>query len=305
MIDPKYRSQVKLLLDILPSVADESRFALHGGTAINLFANNMPRLSVDLDLTYIPLEDRITSLANITTALASIKQRALTRLSPIRITHQVDKAKLICTRQAAQVKIEVNTIMRGTLGMALPMVLAPAAQEKFTAYAEIQIAPVGQLYGGKICAALDRQHPRDLFDVDHLYKTTGITPEIKRGFLFCMLCGDGPLDEFFKPNLFDRRETMKTQFAGMTDQQFTYDEFEGARNQLIHDVNTNLSNDDRKFLISFLSGNPAYSDHGFSDFEKYPAIQWKLQNIKKLKSANPTKHQLQLKLLAENLNIDP
>ena len=60
-----YRSQVALLLRIIPCVYKIEDFAVHGGTAINLFHSNMPRYSVDIDLTYIPIEDRETSLAAI------------------------------------------------------------------------------------------------------------------------------------------------------------------------------------------------------------------------------------------------
>ncbi len=46
-----YRKQVELLVRTIPNVAEEKCFALKGGTAINLFIRNMPRLSVDIDLT--------------------------------------------------------------------------------------------------------------------------------------------------------------------------------------------------------------------------------------------------------------
>lgn len=74
MMKEAYKKQVSLLLDILPEVAKEDVFALHGGTAINLFCLNMPRLSVDIDLTYIPAsEDRDRDLQNIRSALENIK----------------------------------------------------------------------------------------------------------------------------------------------------------------------------------------------------------------------------------------
>lgn len=65
MIEQKYKRQVNLLLKVLPEVSKESNVALHGGTAINLFVRNMPRLSVDIDLTYIPIESRKISLEKI------------------------------------------------------------------------------------------------------------------------------------------------------------------------------------------------------------------------------------------------
>lgn len=62
-VDESYRRQVSLLIKIVPLVAKETVFALKGGTAINLFLRNMPRLSVDIDLTYLPVKDRASARA--------------------------------------------------------------------------------------------------------------------------------------------------------------------------------------------------------------------------------------------------
>ncbi|WP_373091106.1 nucleotidyl transferase AbiEii/AbiGii toxin family protein [Zhongshania sp.] len=70
-----YKPQLRLLLDVLPEVAKEACFAKHGGTAINLFVRDMPRLSVDIDLMYIEIADRSESLAAINDALLNIKAR--------------------------------------------------------------------------------------------------------------------------------------------------------------------------------------------------------------------------------------
>lgn len=75
MLNTKFYKQVELLLKILPDVMKEDYFALKGGTAINMFLRNMPRLSVDIDLCYIPIEDRQTTLANINRSLNAIAQR--------------------------------------------------------------------------------------------------------------------------------------------------------------------------------------------------------------------------------------
>jgi Nucleotidyl transferase AbiEii toxin, Type IV TA system len=64
-----YRAQVALLTRILPLIAEEACFALKGGTAINLFIRDMPRLSVDIDLTYVPVAPRAASLAQIDAAM--------------------------------------------------------------------------------------------------------------------------------------------------------------------------------------------------------------------------------------------
>ena len=59
MSSQKYKNQVRLLLRFLHSMAQEECFALHGRMAINLFMRNMPRLSVDIDQTYLPIEDNV------------------------------------------------------------------------------------------------------------------------------------------------------------------------------------------------------------------------------------------------------
>ena len=71
----EYRRRAALLVRAIPLVATETCFALKGGTAINLFVRDMPRLSVDIDLTYLPVEDRRTSLAHIDAAMKRVAER--------------------------------------------------------------------------------------------------------------------------------------------------------------------------------------------------------------------------------------
>jgi len=304
MSTAKYQDQVRLLLDVLPEVAAEDSFALHGGTAINLFVRDMPRLSVDLDLTYLTIEDRPTTLTGIKRALQSVQSRITARDPSIRVTENADHSKLLCSRQGVQIKVEVNTTMRGSLGDPTVRVLNEKTQEVFERFAEMRILPIGQLYGGKICAALDRQHPRDLFDVRYMLQEPGFNDEIRRGFLFCLLCGDRPMHEVISPTLIDQRATLDNHFAGMAEEPFSYEEFEETRRLLIEKVDSDLTEAEMKFLISFKEGEPAWAEYGFSDFEKFPAIQWKLQNIRKLKTSKPAKHQEQLERLKERLTKD-
>lgn len=74
--DNIYGQKVELLLRLLPVVMEEGVFAVHGGTAINLFLKNLPRYSVDIDLTYVPLADRQTSIDDINRHLQSISDKA-------------------------------------------------------------------------------------------------------------------------------------------------------------------------------------------------------------------------------------
>lgn len=71
--DSLFYRQVALLVRVLPWVATEKCLALKGGTAINLFVRDMPRLSVDIDLAYLPIEPREASLQHISAALFGLR----------------------------------------------------------------------------------------------------------------------------------------------------------------------------------------------------------------------------------------
>lgn len=281
-----YKEQVNLLLKILPEVAKQKCFALHGGTAINLFIRDMPRLSVDIDLTYIPIEDRETSLANILLALKTI-QTSIQKLFPdIRINLKERLLKLQISNNKALIKIEVNQINRGLLNDTVELQLSNKTQQEFDAFCTISVVPLEQLYGGKICAAIDRQHPRDLFDTKYLLENEGFTDNIKKGFLLLLLSSNRPINEMLNPNLIDQRQTLIHQFNGMSLEEFTYQDFEKTRQTLIKIINQRLTSYDKQFLLAFSKLNPDWSVY---DFEKFPAVRWKLQNLTKLKENNKEK----------------
>ena len=193
------------MLTILPFVSKEKNFALHGGTAINLFQFNMPRLSVDVDLTYIPIQDRDTSLTSIKQSLDFIK-RALEQAYPeMSVEHKKRESKLIITNKKAFVKVEVNQIKRGCYTVPEYKKLCIQAQEEFELFCEMQVVEKGHLFGGKICAALDRQHPRDLFDISNMLKKEPFSEIIKKGFIFYLICSNRPIAEMLKPHNKDQR----------------------------------------------------------------------------------------------------
>jgi len=297
----KYKAQVSLLLSVLPEVAKENCFALHGGTAINLFVRDMPRLSVDIDLTYIPVEDRATSFSNISNALLRIKATVEAVVPNVQVTHKEKELKLLIANRHAQIKLEVSQAMRGIIAPASEMALCEKAQNEFDAFCSIPVIPIGQLYGGKICAALDRQHPRDLFDIKHLLENEGFANEIQKGFLYCLLGSKRPIYEMLYPNLLDQRAAMANQFDGMSNEAFTYEDYQAIRNLLLQTIHENLTNTDKEFLFSFENGAP---DWGLYDFEDFPAVQWKLQNLQKLKETNPEKHSAAFKKLKKQFSIN-
>ena len=113
--------------------------------------------------------------------------------------------------------------------------------------------------------------------------------ECREGLIFCLLGSERPIYESFAPRLIDQREAMDNQFAGMTDIPFTYEEFEETRTKLINDVKLLMTEADKKFLISFESGQPEWDGYEFEYFKNYPSVQWKLLNLKKLAKQNPQK----------------
>ena len=244
-----YKRQVSLLIRIMPSVYRIKDFAVHGGTAINLFYKNMPRYSVDIDLTYIPIQDREESLRTIEEHLKTLKVNIEKSIPNIKVIPKYDVWKLQCTLNGATVKIEVNTIKRGIIGETEDKMLCEKAQIEFSMACKARTVSYSQLYGGKITAALSRQHPRDLFDCK--YMEISSFDDVKNGFLLCLLGSDKPIIESLQPNSIDNKDALENQFKGMTDVEFSYADYEEARINLIAQVNAALTETDKDFIISF------------------------------------------------------
>ena len=294
-----FKQQVSLLLNVLPEIAKENCFALHGGTAINLFIRNMPRLSVDIDLTYLAIEDRETSLKHITAALQRIRSSILKVIPTASVNPGADNGKLLVSANGVLVKIEVSLVNRGILQEPNEFVLCEKAQNSFDAYCLMPVVPIGQLFGGKIVAALDRQHPRDLFDVKYMLENEGFTNQIKEGFIFFLLCSERPLHELLSPNFKDQRSAHENQFLGMTEEPFDYDDFESTREKLVQVVSQGLTQRDKAFLLSVNELNPDWSVY---NFQKFPSVLWKMQNLRKLRDNNPEKYKVHLEILKEKFS---
>lgn len=306
MIHQKYRRQVDLLLQTIPHVAKEKIFALKGGTAINLFIRNMPRLSVDIDLTYLLLDDREIALNNISKGLSRIRETLIDSIPGISVTptsREGQDVKINCQIPGAQVKIEVNTTTRGAIYPPDLRRVKDIVEESFGRFAAINVISMAELFGGKICAALDRQHPRDLFDVKLLFDNEGLTDEIKTGFIMALISHMRPINEVIKPLLIDQRQTFETQFSGMASIPFTYDDYEQTRQQLVKEISSKLTESDRQFLLSFKNGLPDWDKFAITNAKDFPAVQWKLQNINILKSSNPKKFNEMVHQLAKALSI--
>lgn len=284
----------------MPLVYRIQDFAIHGGTAINLFHKNMPRYSVDIDITYIPVKDREESLIAINAHLVELKQIIEKAIPSIRITHKPDIWKLLCVRDGAPVKIEVNGTKRGIIGDIENRSLCAKAQAEFNMGCTARVVSFTQLYGGKVSAALSRQHPRDLFDCK--YMPINSLDQSKDGLMLCLLGSDKPILESLQPNTLDQTETLKNQFEGMTDVSFSYEDYEATRKELIEKVNLLFTKEDKEFFISFENGEPEWSKCCAGDLSEFPSVKWKLHNILKLKKTNPDKFESGVEKLREYLS---
>jgi len=298
----EYVKQVALLLRVAPEISKFNEFALHGGSAINLFHHNMPRLSVDIDLTYIPFGERKKDLSTISLLLLKLSNRLKKTIPGIRIHTKIqegEEIKLFCTHGFSTVKIEVNTINRGIMGNTELFTLCNAAQEQFECFFEMSLVPKEQLFGGKIVAALDRQHPRDLFDTMKFLDRNTLDKKTLTGFLFCLFSSNRPFNEIIQPNLSNQKNTLDYQFNGMADEKFTYQMYKYERDRLINSINSSLSNQQKNIILSFAKGEP---DWIYGNWSNFPGIAWKLKNIEILKKRNPDKFKSQIYLLEKALN---
>jgi predicted nucleotidyltransferase component of viral defense system len=281
-----YRKQVALLIKMVPLVAAEHAFALKGGTAINLFLRDMPRVSVDIDLTYVPVKKRAASLKEIDGAMKRIAaaiERGVPGAKVNASTPRGEKSitKLIVRAGGAQIKIEVTPVLRGCVYEPEVRSVSARVEEEF-GFAEMSVASFPDLYGGKIVAALDRQHPRDLFDVRDLFAKEGIDDKVRKAFIVYLLSHDRPMAEVLAPQRLDISAEYQRGFEGMVDEPVTLDELLKAREDLIAEIVGRMPEQHKRFLISVKRGEPDWALLDLPGAKDLPAVQWKLQNLAKL-----------------------
>ncbi len=297
---PEYRSQVELLIRCLPALNESPCFVLKGGTAINLFYQDLPRLSVDIDLTYLPIQDRDTSLAGIASGLVTITE-ALSRSIPgIEITPMGKEGapKLMARLNDVGIKIEPSPIMRGAIDVPAEKTLTSRAVEEFGITATTRCLSTQDLYGGKMCAALDRQHPRDIFDMAQ-YLNTQSLDDIRAGFIAYLCCHHRPMSDLLAPNTQPLDQLYATQFEGMSDPAVSLETLKDTQQILFDWVRNGLFDEDRAFLVSVKQGEPDYSLAPHPRLQDLPAFQWKLLNIQNM---NTRKHKLALDKLKSVLD---
>lgn len=284
----RYAERVALLVRVLPLLADEQDLALKGGTAINLFHRPMPRLSVDLDLTFLPAAEREASLeaidlslTRIATAIGRTIPGSHARAVPDPRTQTV--TKVIVQRGRAQVKLEVTPVLRGCVYGPEVRDVHPVVEQRF-GYARVQLVSFPDLYAGKLVAALDRQHPRDLFDVRELLAHEGIDERTRRSFLAYLVSHDRPIAEVLEARPKDLRATFRSEFDGMTSDAAasTVEDLVATRTELVRTLVAGMPVAHRSFLVGFKRGEPDWGLTGIPQIQDLPAIRWKQANLDRM-----------------------
>lgn len=300
MAAERYERQVQLLVNVLPFVGAEPCFALKGGTAINLFYRDLPRLSVDIDLTYLPVKDRAESLADIDAALNRISQAIEAGLPNARTSRIAGggggDTRILVRQGATEVKIETSPVTRGVVNDPSQRRVTETVEDRF-GFAEISVLSFEDLFAGKMHATLDRQHPRDLYDMKLLYENEGLTDDLFRTFLVYVSSSPRPPHELLRPTRVPLDQIFAREFEGMTVIAVPLEELAAVRERLVADIEARLDTNVRNFLLSLHNAEPDFNMIGLPQAAALPAVRWKVQNLARLKTDNPDKHAEQRRLL--------
>ncbi|HPD56098.1 MAG TPA: nucleotidyl transferase AbiEii/AbiGii toxin family protein [Smithellaceae bacterium] len=265
----------------------------------------MPRISVDIDLAYLNVDERNESLREISAALTGIageitRMIPKTKVIPRKAKESDLLSGLFVEGQDAIVKIEPNLVIRGCVYPPERRVISAKAVELFEASVECRILSENELYAGKICAALDRQHPRDLFDILLLLEHRGFNTATRKAFVVYLISHARPMVELLNPGFTDIRPVFETEFDGMTLIEVTCEDLEKAREELIAMIAESLTIEEKQFILSIKEGNPRWELLGIEGIENLPAVKWKLLNIARM---SPAKHKKAVQKLRDYLKI--
>lgn len=295
-MEKSYVDTVRLMLEVAPEVFASGRVAMKGGTALNFFVQDLPRLSVDIDVVFVPHQTpRDTALAEIANELSALQTRLNRRgiKAELASSKTGDETKLFARRDRIEVKIEINHVFRGTLLPVETRSLTKTASDLFTTALAVPTLAVAELYGSKLVAAMDRQHPRDLFDVHGMFQRFGLTPEIVECFVGYIAGHNRPVHEVLGSRDIDLARPFDNEFAGMEREPVSLRVLEEARIRLRRELAVALTADHKRFLIGLVAGQPPWEAMQCRHLAELPAIQWKLQNLARLKRTNPVKFQAQ------------
>lgn len=303
-MDKAYADTVRLLLSAAPDVFAGDIFAMKGGTAINLFLLDMPRLSVDIDVVYTPWQTpREQALSAIAAELDAVARRlARLGLSTRKIaSRNLGDTKLVIAGGGQQVTVEVNVVFRGTVLPVERRSLSPRTAEAFSAELELPVLAPDELYGGKLVAAMDRQHPRDWFDVWQMYESAGLSDATVECFVTYLAGHNRPVHEVLFGNDKDIAQEYRDHFAGMPTQPTSLDILLETRVRLRRELPRRLTERQRHFLIGLTRGEPDWSVLQCPHAAQLPALRWKLTNLQSFRQRRPADFVRQAEMLEARL----
>ncbi len=300
-MNQEYVDTVRLLLAVAPAVFRSPRFALKGGTALNLFVQDMPRLSIDIDVVFTDHTlDREAALRAIAADLKGVKAEIL-RIgyrAQLPTSRSGDEVKLLIEGNGVRVKVEVNFVFRGTVLPVALRPLIPTAQELFTTAITLPVLDTAEIYGGKLVAAMDRQHPRDIFDVLKMTEKFGWQTSFVDCFVAYLAGHNRPVHEVLFPKKLPLEPAFTNEFLGMTRDAVNLTVLEQTQERLLAHLPLALSESHRHFLLSLVSAEPAWELMPFAHLQHLPALQWKLLNLRKLKARDASRFKAQHEELA-------
>ncbi len=285
-----YYDQLRLLVQLLSYVRSEECFALKGGSAINLFFRDLPRYSVDIDLTYLPGQDYAAAQRAIGASLGRIADSLSMGSPSFPVTRGEGEAggaidTLMVGGAGAQVKIEVNPVLRGTVHAVREMSVQASVSKEF-GFAAMKVLAFDDVYAGKLVAALDRQHPRDLFDVKLLLENEGISDVLFRTFLVYLVGHKGSIPDVLDPlgKKVDFEGLYNGQFRGMTVKPVPLEALLETRERLAREIRSRLDESLKRFLLSVQRGKPEWDLLGVKGADNLPAVKWRIHNLGKMKA---------------------
>ncbi len=285
--DTLFFRKAKLVLRTLPLLYDEKEFALHGGTAINFFVRDMPRLSVDIDLIFLPVTDLQTAEGRISAMLSRLSDRLQShqmggRSIDVKTGGDPEALRVITIREGdAVIKVEPNFFLRGSIFPPEQRGLCRAAQTALELDVEANVLSVPELYGGKICAAFDRQHPRDLFDIKLLLDHEGITDEIRKCFIVHLISHHRFMADLLDPSFIDLEDLYRSEFRGMTEGVLLED-LEKTRQIMLGTIRKGMTDKEREFILSIKKGSPDWDLIELEGVDRLPGVNARLNRISKM-----------------------
>lgn len=226
-------------------------------------------------------------MLNIKAALSRLSiliQQKIPRTKVQNTHEQSDALRLIVSQDEIRIKVELSPVIRGTVFSEVRMEVVEEVEKEF-GYVEMQVASLPDLYAGKLCAALDRQHPRDLFDVKFLLENESLTDNLRKTFLIFLISHQRPMSELLAPNRKDISGIYETEFKQMAEVDVPLKQLEEARENLIHQINSQITDNEKKFLLSFKSKTPDWNlleMENSTVISNLPSVLWKMINLEKM-----------------------